>query len=116
MPFIITAFTSFFVRVFGKFLLDSFIRFAAYKILFYTIVTLILPVVLKKVIIWLFEQFQLIITSVTSGLDGSMPASIVQFTGLAGYFAEQLMLADAIAIILTACGIRLILNFVPFVK
>lgn len=97
----------------GKFLTDKFLLFAAYKVLYVSLITITLPIVLKNLINWMMEQ---LITISNTNLDTTgLESSTIILTGLAGYLASHLLLPDCIAILITGIAIRLILNFIPLV-
>jgi hypothetical protein len=113
MPIIFTAVFSFFGTVAGKFLTDSALKYVAYKTLMVTLITVTLPAVIKSLITWLFEG----LISIASSVDGIDQIDSVNhtFTGFVGYLAGQMMLPECIAVVLTACAVRLALNFIPFI-
>jgi len=113
LPLIATGLFGFFGSVVGKFLTDSLLKFTAYKILAITLLTVTLPIVIKNLITWLFEQLFSIVSS-SVDMDG-LSATVVHLTGYTAYLASHLMLPDCISIIMTAVGIRLVLNFIPMV-
>lgn len=98
--------------LFSRFLSDTALKFAALKAMFYSFVTVTLPVVLKNLFTWLFG----VLTSQLDQLDfGSMSSAVIEFTGVAAWFAVHLRFLDCLAVLVTALTIRLILNFIPFV-
>lgn len=110
---IITPIFSFFTAIFGRFLTDVGLKFVAWKVLIFTFLTVTLPVVLKNFMTWLFD----VLTSVVSGVDfGDIDSAVVNIGGLAGYFIDQFMIPDCLAIIISAIAIRFALNFIPFIK
>lgn len=68
---------------------------------------------------WLFEQILTVATSAIGAIDvsglpklstfGSLPAEVMNILGLLG-------VAQAIAVIVTAIGIRFVLQLIPFVR
>lgn len=113
MPIIFTALYSFIGSVAGKFITDAALKFLAYKALLVTLITITLPAVLKSLMTWMLEG----VLSIANGVDGidSMTVATHSFSGLAGYFASNLMLPECVSIMLTACAIRFALNFIPFI-
>ena len=112
MPIIITSLLSWFGSLGAKFLTDSLLKFAAFKLLAFTLLTVTFPVVIKNLIKWLFD----VLTSSLNSLDlGNLHSTVIQFTGFTAYLAQQLHLVDCVTIILTAVAIRLALNFIPFI-
>lgn len=96
----------------GRFLTDNLLKFAAYKLLLFTLITVIFPVVVKNLLTWLFNT----LTSFVDTIDlGDIESSVLQLTGLAAYLAQHLNLVDAVTIILTALVIRFTLNLIPFI-
>lgn len=113
MDIIFNAILSWFSSLAGRFLGDMALRFIAYKLLFFTLITVTVPIVSKNLVTWLFRT----VTQVASAhinTDG-LQATVLHLTGLAGYIASHLMLADCLSIIITAITIRLVLNFIPFI-
>ena len=112
MPIIITSLLSFLGSFVGKFLTDSLLKFVAYKVLLFTLLTVTFPIVIKNLLTWLFN----ILTSTVSTIDlGNLSSTVVQLTGFTAYLAQQLHLVDCVSIILTAVAIRFALNFIPFI-
>lgn len=113
MQIIFVAVTSFIGRVAGRFLVDSSLKFVAYKSLIVTLFTVTLPATIKALLTWLMEGLLSLAGSV-SGMN-DFESVTAQFTGFAGYLAAQLMLPECLGIVLAACAVRLVLNFIPFI-
>ncbi len=98
--------------VFNKYLNDVSLKFAAYKTLLYTFITVTFPAVIKNLLAWLFS----VLTAQVDTLDFSgLSPAVVELTGLASWFAVHLRFMDCMAVLLTAMVIRLVLNFIPMV-
>ena len=113
LAFLGSALLSWFAGLFGRFLSDSLLRFVAYKLLFFALLTTTFPIVIKNLIVWVFDEI-ISATSSFATING-IDATVLSLTGAAGYLASQLMLADCISILMTACIIRFTLNFIPLV-
>ena len=112
MPIVISTLLGWFSSLGAKFLTDSLLKFAAFKLLAFTLLTVTFPVVIKNLLTWLFN----VLTSSVNNIDmGNLSSTVIQFTGFTAYLAQQLHLVDCISIILTAVGIRFALNFIPFI-
>jgi len=113
MGFDLTSLFGFFTASISKFFTDSMAKVVAYKAMIFTFFTVTLPVVLKNLIVWLFETTYDIITANIdfNGID----STVIAFTGIGAYLASHLMLADCLSVILAAMGIRFILNLIPLV-
>ena len=112
MPIVISALLSWFGSLGAKFLTDSLLKFAAYKLLVFTLLTVTFPIIIKNLMTWLFG----VLTSAVGTIDmGNMTSVVIQFTGFSAYLAQQLHLVDCISILLTALAIRFALNFIPFI-
>lgn len=112
MPIVINTLLSWFGSLGAKFLTDSLLKFGAYKLLVFTLLTVTFPVVAKNLMTWLFG----VLTSAVGTIDmGDMSSVVVQFTGFSAYLAQQLHLVDCLSILLTAVAIRFALNFIPFI-
>lgn len=109
----ISSLLSWFSGLAGKFFTDNLLKFTSYKILIFTLLTVTLPVVIKNLMTWFFEQ---IISVAQNNADFSELSSIVvEFSGFAGYLASHLLIPDCVSVLLTAVAIRAMLNFIPFV-
>ena len=98
--------------LFNKYLTDVSLKFAAYKTLIYTFITVTFPAVLKNLLAWLFG----LLTAQVDQVDwGTMSSTVVELSGLAAWFAVHLRFVDCLAVLLTALVIRLTLNFIPLV-
>lgn len=98
--------------LFNKYLIDTSLRYISRKVLTYTFITVTLPAVIKNMLAWLFNM----LTAQIDQMDwGNMSASVIEFNGLAAWFAVHLRFIDCLSILITALVIRLTLNFVPFV-
>ena len=112
MTFFIQPFIQFTVELFNKYLSDTSLKFFAYKSLVYTFITVTVPAVLKNLLAWLFG----ILTAQVDQADwGSMSSSVIEFSGVAAWFAVHLRFLDCLAVLVTALVIRLTLNFIPLV-
>ncbi len=112
MPIAIGALLSFLGSILGKLLTDSMLKFVAWKIFFFTILTVSFPIVMKNLLCWLFD----VLVSAVGSIDmGDMTSVVVELSGFTAYLATHLQLVECVSIILTAVAIRLALNFIPFV-
>lgn len=113
MPIVFSAILSWFSSLAGRFLSDTALKFIAYKTLMVTLLTVTLPVIVKNLMTWLFQT---LVDAASSNIstDG-LSSTVIHFSGIAGYLASHLMLADCLSIIITAIVIRFTLNFIPFV-
>jgi hypothetical protein len=80
----------------------------AIKLLIIGLVTIILPIVLKNLFLWVMDKTLELASSGMSGLEA--PSLTYQFTGIGAYMAENLQLPLCVSILLTAVAIRFILR------
>lgn len=113
MQLIFTTILGWFSSLAGRFLTDTALKFLAYKALLITLLTITLPVVAKNFMTWLFQE--LVNTASAHINTDGLNATVLHFSGIAGYLASHLMLADCLSIIITALVIRFTLNFIPFI-
>ncbi len=113
MPLLLGPVLAWLGGVAARFLTDTLLKFVAYKLFAITLITVTLPIVLKNVITWLFEQLSSIASTNTD--FSALHETTVHLTGYAAYLASHLLLPDCISIILTAVAIRVVLNFIPFI-
>lgn len=99
--------------LFSKYISDNVAEFAAKKGMLYAFLTVTLPVIIKNICVWLVET----VKGILDGLNLTYPDSIIlHATGLLGYVLSHLNMVTVFTIILAAMAIRLIMNFIPFVK
>jgi len=113
MPLVLTALFGWLSSLLGRFFSDTLLKFVAYKLLFFTLITVTVPIVAKNLITWLFKTLSQV-ASTHIHADG-IQATVLHLSGVAGYLASHLMLSDCLSIIITAITIRFALNFIPFV-
>ncbi|MGL1931381.1 MAG: hypothetical protein OCC45_06425 [Desulfotalea sp.] len=116
MTFSFNPLLSFLSSIVGKFLVDNGLKFIAYKTLFITFFVTVVPVIIKNLVSWFGDEMMNVLVSVTNGWANDLHSLTYQLTGLSGYLANKLLIPDCFTVILTACSIRLVLNFTPFVK
>ncbi|MCI5157324.1 MAG: hypothetical protein D3906_02600 [Candidatus Electrothrix sp. AUS1_2] len=103
---------NFIVSLFNKYVVDSSLKYIAYKALLYTSLVVVLPAVVKNLFSWLFG----LLTSQVNGFDwGSVTSIVVQLNGVGAYLAVHLRFLDCFSVLVTALVIRLTLNFIPFI-
>ena len=103
------------IGVFMRSVIGGFVlRFIAIKTLVVTLMIVTLPIILKNLVVWFFETVSGFITSNLP--DHEFTGSVIQLTGAAAYLAEQLRLADCMAVFVTALMVRSVIMFIPFVR
>lgn len=113
MHILLSPILAWFSSLAGRFLVDGFLKFVAYKALIYTLLITTVPIIIKNLLCWLVGVLQdVVLSSVPSG---TLDSITIQLTGLAGYIGDQMLLSTCISILLSALLIRFILNFIPFV-
>lgn len=79
----------------------------AIKILLIGLLTLILPIILKNVFLFIMDKT----LQLASGhVPGSMPSMSYQFTGFGAYIVTEMQLPLCLSIVLTAVAVRFILR------
>ena len=113
MPLLLGPLVAWLGSVAARFVTDSVIKFAAYKLLAFTLITVTLPVVLKNTINWFFKTiFDVISANMPS--DSLQDVSF-QLTGLLGWFCEILMIPDCLSILAAAMAFKMVLKLIPFI-
>lgn len=113
IPIVATGLFSFLGTLFGKFLTDGLLRYIAYKALAVSLIIITFPIILKNLIVWIFEEVTQVVNA--NMAPSSLEPVLIELTDLGAWFADCFMLADCLALVLTALVIRLVLNFIPFV-
>jgi hypothetical protein len=114
MNFSFTPILSWFSSLFSRVFTDHGLLFTAKKVIYYTFLTITLPIVIKNLITWLFYTVSAAATDVVD--VNSFSSVLIGLSGVSAWLAQKLMLKDCISIILSAVIIRFKLNFIPFVK
>ena len=113
MHLIFTTILGWFSSLAGRFLSDTALKFIAYKTLLVTLLTVTLPVIAKNFMTWLFQE---LVNAANANMNTEgLNVTVLHLSGIAGYLASQLMLADCLSILITAIVIRFTLNFIPFI-
>lgn len=100
--------------LFGTAVGYSALRFAAWKLVIWTMMITVLPIIFSKLI---YEIIQGAIDISSSAVtDSGLAAQIFQLTGLAGWLAVQLKIAEGIAVIMSAVMFRMAIRMIPFVR
>jgi len=111
MTFSFNPLLNFASSILNKYLTDVSLKYVASKTMFYTFVTVTLPAVLKNLLTWLFS----LMVSQVDQLDfGSMSSVVIEFSGLASWFAVHLRFTDGLSVLITAFVIRFTIKFIPF--
>ncbi len=97
----------------GKILTDNLLRFIATKTLLATLFVVVLPIVLNNFVYEIIEYAVNIASSVNSA---SLPDLTLNLTGLAGWFASNLYLPDALSVVISAVSVRVFLDHIPFLR
>jgi hypothetical protein len=67
---------------------------------------------MKNMLAWLFS----ILTAQVDQFDwGEMSSTVIEFSGVAAWFAVHLRFVDCLSVLITALIIRLTLNFIPLI-
>lgn len=113
MPLLLGPLVTWLGAVVARFFTDSLLKFAAYKIFAFSLITVTLPIVLKNLISWLYETVYAVITANvdTSGLGGV----VIELTGLAGFLGDCLRFPECLSVVMTACALKFVLKLIPFV-
>lgn len=97
----------------GKILTDNLLRFIATKTLLATLFIVVLPIVLNN---FVYELVSYALDMASSVDSSSLPDLTLSFTGLAGWFASNLYLPDALSVVISAVSVRVFLNHIPFLR
>jgi len=90
----------------------SAVRFVAWKVVISALLMTVLPIVLLNVFYSIIQGVISLTTNTVSGSTGY----IMQFTGLAGWFALYLKVPEGVSVLLSAMLIRVSLRLIPFVR
>lgn len=106
------------LSTFGTLIGYSVLRFAAWKILLWTMAITIFPVLIMRAIYMLIEAIQqTIINTVADPAVALDPnALIISMSGLAAWLAIHLRVVDGFSILMSAVIFRLALRMIPFVR
>lgn len=89
--------------------------FGGWKAIGKLLIMIALPIILYNLCVDLGkETFDFILSKINVSTGFSSP--VVQITGLAGYFAAQLRLAECFAIIVSIYMLKFLLRKIPFIR
>ncbi len=96
LPYLITALGGIVMRILGS----SVVRFLAIKILAWTSLTVILPLMLWKV--WMKVQVYMLerVMGSLAEYAGTINPAVIELTGIGAYIADHLMLAEGVSVLL----------------
>lgn len=88
------------------------IRFAAWKIILWTLAVTVFPIILNNVI---YKMIQDVMT-VTNQQGSTLSPIVVQLSGFAAWLAIQFKIPDGFSLIVSAVMMRMALRMIPFFK
>lgn len=98
--------------IFGQGFLVEVARWTATKLLLTAFLTVGIYIIANNLIVWMVTKILEQTSQFAS--QGTMSSVAIQLTGLGAYLADQLLLAQSFALIITGFSIRAIRQFLPF--
>ena len=99
--------------LFGQGFLLELAKWSAKKIVVLSFLTVGIYIVFNNVLVWLINKILDEVGALVTE-QGSFDSIVIQLSGLGAYFANQMRLVDAFAIIVTGFTIRAVRQFLPF--
>ena len=99
--------------LFGQGFLLELAKWSAKKIVVLSFLTVGIYIIFNNVLVWLIDKILTEVGSLVSD-QGSFDSIVIQLTGLGAYFANEMRLVDAFAVIVTGFTIRAVRQFLPF--
>ena len=92
----------------------SAVRFVAWKVVVYTLLVTVVPIIFTNIVYSLIESAISLVGSAQSqyGVSGY----IMQLTGLAAWLAQEMYLVEGFSLIMSAVLFRLAIRMIPFVR
>jgi hypothetical protein len=106
------ALLTFIASAFASLVGQTVVRFAAWKLVIWTIVVVVLPIVLNNFIHSLLSDA----ISLVNSYSGSSSSMVVQLSGLAGWFATYLRIPEGFSILISAIVFRITIKLIPFIR
>ncbi len=97
----------------ARFLTAGVLRWLAFKVVMFTLFTVVLPIVLSNVFHKLIG-YGMTLASEQATAAGATTAVVASFAGLAGWFLLKLKIPDCVALIMGALAFRAALSFIPW--
>jgi len=96
----------------ARFLTAGLLRWLAFKVVAFVLVTVVLPIVLTNV---LHKVMQISMTLATeqAGAAGALTSHPATWTGLIGWLALTLKLPEVVAVLIGATAFRAAMSFIP---
>lgn len=91
---------------------STVIRFVAWKLVLWTIVITVFPILLTN-FVYKMIQTAMQVTANAQG-QSNMGAAVLVFTGLAAWLATHLRLVDGFSLIMSSVMFRQAIRFIPF--
>jgi hypothetical protein len=106
------------LSAFGSAVGYSVVRFAAWKVLLWTMAITVFPVLIMRAVYMLIEQVQTTLLNTVSDPSISMDPSslVVSISGIAAWFAIHLKLVEGFSILMSAVAFRMAIRMIPFVR
>ena len=92
----------------------SAVRFVAWKLVVYSIVTVVVPIILINVIYSLIEGAMSLAT--TAQNEYGLSPILVQLTGLGAWFAVYLKIPEGFSLLMSAIMFRVAIRMIPFIR
>jgi len=108
------ALLSWLLSAFGSWVGYSVVRFTAMKLFVWTIVITLVPVLFSRMIYMLIEG----VMGTLNTIDGTYGVNsyLVNFTGIAAWFAVHLKIVEGFSLIMSAVAFRMAIRMIPFVR
>jgi len=105
------AIAAFLAAFLGRFFEDGLSFYLALKIFIIGAMTIILPLILKNIIVWLFASLVSIVQAQVGDL--SFAPVVIEMTGLGAWLAIKTQLPLAFSIVMSCVATRFVLNMIP---
>jgi hypothetical protein len=105
------------VSLAGKFISSNIVRFLALKILLISLFVVLLPLVFRNFISWLFEVlFTLVMNFLPEAGPGGQETITIQLMNVGAYLAGEFQVSLCLSILISAVTTRFILSLIPGVR
>lgn len=106
---LLAALATFFLRYISV----EVLKYVALRALILSLVVVILPIVVENFLVKIFEESMSIATQQLVQQDFGQ---VVNLVGVFGWVAQMLKLPEAMAVVISAIGVRFALSLIPFVR
>lgn len=112
MP-LLTLLVNWLMGTFGTLIGYQIVRFAAWKVILWTLVVTVLPIILNN---FLYGVIENLIGMINDADTSGFTAQLIELTGVFGWVAQKMRIVECFSLFITAVIFRKTLDLIPFIR